>query len=367
MASRFDAPYLQWATTRAPARLDLAGSAVAACTVDELEGARDALELTGENTGAYVPLVGAISARYGVPEAGVTTAHGASGANFLVFAALLAPGDDVVVERPGYDALLGAPQILGARTIRFDRTFRDGFALDPDRVRRAITAQTRLVVITTPHNPSGVVASRDALEEVGRIAEANGAHVLVDEVYLDAADSGMQGGSSVIRTAVASGEVFISTSSLTKSYGLTGLRCGWILSSPAIADRVRNVRRVIDVAGSIVTDRLAALAFRQIDRLTSRARTLLHANHALVRASLRARPELEFIQPRGSTVVFPRIRGVDDSRRFTERLLDERDTAVVPGRFFDAPAHFRVGLGGTTETVRLGLAAIVAALDAGEW
>ena len=298
-----------------------------------------------------------------MPESGVTTAQGASGANFLVCAALLEHGDDVLVERPGYDALLGMPQFLGARTVRFDRSFSDGFAVDPDRVRQALTPRTRLIVLTSPQNPTGVVVDRAALREVGRIAEARGAHVLVDEVYLDAARSRSEAQPSTIETAVALGDVFISTSSLTKSYGLSGLRCGWILSSPGVAERVRHVRRTMDGAGSIVTARLAALAFSQIDRLSSRAQAILQANQPLVRAFLQSRPELEWVQPEGGTVVFPRIQGVDDATPFAERLLEERETAVVPGRFFDAPAHFRLGFGGPTATLELALEAIAAALD----
>jgi aspartate/methionine/tyrosine aminotransferase len=366
MTVRFDAPFVRWATLRTPARLDLAGSAIAGCTIDDIEGARQAIELTGDGSEGYRPLTQSISARYGVPESAVTTAQGASGANFLVCAALLEHGDDVLVERPGYDALLGMPQFLGARTVRFDRSVSDGFGVDPDRVRHAITTRTRLIVLTSPQNPTGVVVDRAALAEVGRIAGAQGAHVLVDEVYLDAARSRSDTETSTIETAVALGDVFISTNSLTKSYGLSGLRCGWILSSPAVAERMRHVRRTMDGAGSIVTARLAALAFSQIDRLSSRAQAILRANQPLVRAFLHSRPELEWVQPEGGTVVFPRIRGVDDSTRFTERLLEERETAVVPGRFFDAPAHFRLGFGGPTATLRLGLDAIAAALDARE-
>jgi aspartate/methionine/tyrosine aminotransferase len=367
MTVRFDAPFVRWATLRAPARFDLAGSAIAGCTIDDLEGAREAIELTGDNSEGYGPLIESITARYGVPESGVTTAQGASGANFLVCAALLEHGDDVLVERPGYDALLGTAQFLGARTVRFDRNFSDGFAVDPDRVRHAITTRTRLIVLTSPQNPTGVVVDRAALEEVGRIASARDAHVLVDEVYLDAARSRSDAETSTIETVVALGDVFISTSSLTKSYGLSGLRCGWILSSPGVAERVRHVRRTMDASGSIVTARLAALAFSQINRLSSRAREILHANQPLVRAFLRSRPELEWVQPEGGTVVFPRIQGIEDSTRFVERLLAERETAVVPGHFFDAPAHFRLGFGGPTATLRLGLEAISAALDSREW
>ena len=135
MTVRFDAPFVRWATLRTPARLDLAGSAIAGCTIDDIEGARQAIELTGDGSEGYRPLARRSAPGMVFPESAVTTAQGASGANFLVCAALLEHGDDVLVERPGYDALLGMPQFLGARTVRFDRSVSDGFGVDPDRVR----------------------------------------------------------------------------------------------------------------------------------------------------------------------------------------------------------------------------------------
>src|SRR4029453_12249225 len=99
----------------------------------------------------------------------------------------------------------------------FDRAFEDGFRLDPDRVRHAMTSNTRLIVVTSPHNPCGAIATRDELLEVGRIAESHGAHVLVDEVYLDVASDGHE------TPAAQLGEGFLSTRSLTKHYGLRGL------------------------------------------------------------------------------------------------------------------------------------------------
>ena len=95
------------------------------------------MALNGANDNGYRPLLEAIGARYGVSPDRVTTAAGTAGANLLVFAALLEPGDDVLVERPGYDPLLGAARLFGATTTRFDRRFEDGYALDPDRRARA--------------------------------------------------------------------------------------------------------------------------------------------------------------------------------------------------------------------------------------
>jgi aspartate/methionine/tyrosine aminotransferase len=346
---------MEWAKTRAAAEFDLAGSNIMACSIDDLPGARAAVDLAGANDNGYQPLVEAIAARYGVGPDLVTTAGGTSGANFLVLAALLEPGDDVLVERPGYDPLMGAARLLGARTVRFDRWFENGFALDPDRVRHAMTPRTKVIVITSPHNPTGVAADPAALEEIGRIAERAGAHVVVDEVYKDVT-------TDATPTAAIRGDVFATTSSLTKSYGLSSLRAGWVIASPALTYRVRRARDVVDGTGSIVAERLATLAFTHLDALTARARAILARNQAIADAFLRSRPELEWV-PSAGTIVFPRIRGGDDSRPFVDRLMRERKTALGPGFFFEAPAHFRLGYGGDTERIRVGLERLGAALD----
>ena len=360
MTLRFHAPYMEWAKSRPSPRYDLAISNMLGCSIDDLHGAHEAIALSGKNDNGYGPLRAAIASRYGVASAQVTTAQGTSGANFLACAALLEPDDEVLVERPGYDPLLGTPRLLSATANRFDRVFEEGYRLDPDRVRRAMTPRTKLIIITSPHNPSGVVADDAALRDVGEIAAAQGAHVIVDEVYLDATDAS-------VTPAATMGDVFISTSSLTKSYGLAGLRCGWILSSPEIAERLRRTRDVVDGTGSIVVERLAVVAFQQLDRLIERARGVLAATFPMVREFVDSRPELEWIEPKGGTVCFPRLRGVDDTSTFAHRLMTERETAVVPGRFFEAPRHFRIGFSSTPEIVSGGLEAIGRALDAREW
>ena len=354
------APYMHWAKTRPSATYDLAISNLRGASIEDLPGAADALSLNGRNDNGYAPLLDAIASRYGVSSDQVTTAQGTSGANFLVLAALLRSGEDVLIEEPGYDPLLGAARLVGANVVRFRREFRDGFALDPDRVRAAMTARTKLIVVTTPHNPSGAVADPAALHEVGRIAAEQDAHVLVDEVYLDATDSSQP-------AAATYGDRFISTSSLTKSYGLAGLRCGWILSSEEVAEQIRRARDVVDGTGSIVTERLGVLAFEHLDDLIARARRILAENRPIALQVLKHRPELEFIEPRGGTIVFPRLKGVDDTSRFADRLLAERQTAIVPGRFFQAPEHFRLGFSGRTDSLRAGLAALESALSARAW
>ena len=351
------APYMEWAKGHPPATHDLTVSTLLACTVGDLPGALDAVELDGPNENGYSPLVEAIASRYATTPDRVATASGTSGANFLTFAALLRPGDEVVVERPGYDPLLGAPHLLGAVVRRFDRRFEEGYVLDPDRVASALSSRTRLIVLSNPHNPSGVLASPDSLDAVARLAEANGARVLVDEVYLDASWG------AAIGPVANRNDTFISTSSLTKAYGLGGLRCGWAIAPPEVAEAMRRVRDVVDAVGAFAAERIAALAFEHLDRLAARARGILKPNFDRLRAFVEDRSELEWVRPSAGTVGFPRIRGLSDSLRFVERLRLDHGTGVVPGSFFQAPAHFRIAYGGAGEVLASGLAALARALD----
>jgi hypothetical protein len=351
---------MEWAKRRPTATFDLAISNILGCSIADLPGAAEALSFAGRNDNGYGPLVEAIANRYGVSPEQVTTAQGASGANFLVFAALLGPGDDVLVERPGYDPLLGAPRLLGANTVRFERRFDEAFRVLPQRIRETLTARTKLIVITSPHNPTGAIIDTATLGEIGSLARAHGAHILMDEVYLDVSGA-------AVPPAATLGAEFISTSSLTKSYGLSGLRCGWILSSPSVAERIRRARDVVDGTGSIVAERLAVIAFQHLDRLITRAKGIVGQNAPRVRSFVKGRPDLEWVEPAGGTVAFPRLRGVTDTTVFVDRLLAERDTAVVPGRFFEAPAHIRIGFSGSPDVLEPGLQAIGAALDAHAW
>jgi aspartate/methionine/tyrosine aminotransferase len=350
------APYMTWAKLHARPAWNLAGSNLLACTVDDLPGAREALQIAGDNDEGYQPLVEAIAGRYGVSPDRIATAPGTSGANFLVFVALVRPGDEVLIEQPGYDPLMGAAAAVGGRVTRFERRFEDGFRLDPDAVRRAVTPATRLIVVTNLHNPSGVMASDEDLDEVGRIAGRVGAHVLVDEVYLDSVPG-------TRAPAGARSPVFVTTSSLTKSYGLSGLRCGWVIGSAEVAERVRRARDIVDGSGAFPAEHLSVLAFGCLDRLAARAHSILDPNRRLMLDFLASRPELEVVTPAGGTVVFPRLRGGADAGPFVERLAREHDTGVVPGSFFQAPAHVRIAFGGRRDILEEGLCRIGRALD----
>lgn len=352
------APYMHWSKTHARATHELTGSNLAPLALDELPGAREALALNGPNDEGYRPLVEAIAARYGVAPERVCTATGTSGANFLAMAALLRPGDRVLVERPAYDPLLGAARLLGAAVDRFERRFEAGWLPDPDEVAARLRPDTRLVVLTDLHNPSGVRMADDALDEIGRRAETVGARVLVDEVYLEAAFQ------EATRPAATRSPVFVSTNSLTKTWGLAGLRAGWALAAPEVAEAMRRVRDVVDAVGSFPSDALATVALRHMDALLARARAILEPNAARLREVLDGAAAVEWVRPAGGPVAFPRLRGAGDAAPFIRWARADYGLDVVPGRFFEHPAHFRVAVGDEPARVRPALDRLADALEA---
>jgi aspartate/methionine/tyrosine aminotransferase len=342
------APYLRWAKIRPRVTYDLASSGLQHVTTEELLGdiaAKDAFALGGPNDEGYVPLRAAIGARYGMTAESVAIANGAAGANFLACMALLQPGDEALIERPAYDPLMAAVQAAGASVVHFDRSWTKKFALDPYVIRTALTPRTKLIVISNAHNPSGALASRDALEQVGIMAEAIGALVLVDEVYAEA----QHADEPPPLAAAQLGDVFVSTNSLTKAYGLAGLRCGWVLAAPWLAAKIRATRDIVDGSGAFPPEQLAVTAFAKLDTLRARARAILSANLALVEGTLASHPRLEWLAPVAGTTAFPRVKGVDDTSALVERLIADYDTVVVPGHFFQSPQHIRVSFGGKTE------------------
>lgn len=348
---------MEWAKGRPRARIDLAGSNLAACRIEDLPGAADALDLSGESPDGFPPLVEAIASAHGVAPDRVATGTGCSGANFLVCAALLEPGDEVLVESPTYDPLPAAAKLLGAVVRTFPRRFEDGWDLDPSAIAGSLTARTRLVMISNPHNPSGTLASPDRLAALAEIAARRNVPVLFDEVYRDTLFEDRP------EPAATLSPFFVSTSSLTKAYGLASLRCGWAIASPEIVRRVRRARDLVDVWGPIPSDRLALAAFRGLRALSDRARRIVEPNRERVSSWLEGRSDLEGIRPR-ATLAFPRLKGVGDARGFVEDLFERTGTAVAPGHFFGAPAHFRIAFGGPSETVAAGLEALDRALDA---
>jgi aspartate/methionine/tyrosine aminotransferase len=346
--------YMHWAKTQSRARFNLATSGVGAFPLSELGGVPP-LEINGDNSYGYAPLKRAIAERYRVDADCVVTAAGTSGANYLAFATLLDPGDEVLIEHPTYGLLVDALEYVGAVVKRFARTPESGFAADPEAVRRAITPRTRLIVVTNLHNPSSVLTEESVLREIGEIARSVGARVLVDEVYLDAVYE------NTPRTSFHLGAEFVVTSSLTKVYGVSGLRCGWILAEAELARAMWRMNDVFAATPVHPGELLSVAVFEKLDAVREWHRRIVEADRKVLAAFLDRAHAVSAVRTPWGTTSFLRLAG-GDADGFLARLRSERDTSAVPGRFFGMPESFRVGMGVNSEMFAEGLRRLEATL-----
>jgi aspartate/methionine/tyrosine aminotransferase len=352
-----DAEYMVWAKLHSGARFNLATSGVANLSLGELPARLEDLELTAAGAYGYAPLVEALAAHLGVaPESVVVPGGGTSFANHLALAGLVGSGDEVLIETPAYSLMAAVARYLGAKVTEFPRRSEDGFALDAGEIRSRLSPRTRVIVITNLHNPTSVQAGEEALRAVGEVAREARCKVLVDEVYREAIFD------NTPRSAFHLGPQFVVTSSLTKVYGLSGLRCGWILAEPDLARALWRLNDLFGVNAPHAVERLAVIALQHLGATRERALRLLTANRRLLRGFLDSREDLETVRAPWGTTVFPRLR-VGSVEELATRLRSKYEASIVPGRFFGAAQHFRIGIGGETSMVREGLLRLGRALD----
>jgi aspartate/methionine/tyrosine aminotransferase len=345
--------YMHWAKFKMPVRYALTTSEVPHFRMERLPVSLADLDLDGASHPRYRPLRERIAARYGVLVEQVVGADGTSMANFLAMAALISPGDEVLIENPTYEPLLGVASFLGAHVKRFERKSADAFRLDSAEIEAAMSPRTQLIVLTNLHNPSGILANEDELRRVGALAADSGARVLVDEVYLDASDQ---------RSAAHLGPEFVCTNSLTKVYGLSGLRCGWILAQADLTERMWRLNDLFGVNQAHQAERLACIAFDHIDEVLRSNPAMLEANRKLFNELIARRADLDCAPATFGITAFPRWSG-GDSQRLDDHLRERYDSAIVPGRWFEMPDHFRIGFGVAVDDFAEALDRLATALD----
>jgi aspartate/methionine/tyrosine aminotransferase len=294
-----------------------------------------------DDGGAWARLRERIAEHNGVPPSEALPAQGTSHALFTAYASLLSPGDDALIERPTYEPMYRIAEGLGARVIRFERPPEERFALDPERVRAAITPRTRVVALTNLHNPGGTRAADEVIVAIAGVAEPYGAHVLVDEVYspFDAmCDAHGRWGGSARRLAPN----VVVVSSLTKAYGVGAHRVGWMLASPDVVARGEDAQMSNIGHAPFSWGALGLAAFDHLPALADRARALLHGKRAIVEAWVAARPHLAWSAPSDGLFGFALDARGGDLTATIERGAQESGVLVAPGSFFGIPSGFRL-------------------------
>lgn len=307
-------------------------------------------------------LTQAVADRYGVDTELVTPTLGASLAITHVLMALVRAGDHVVVERPTYEPLHRAPEILGAQVSRLERTLEDGWAVVPERLAQLLTSRTKAVLLTNLHNPSGVAMDAANLKEIAELAARVGAMVLVDEVYLDFdfADSP----EAAIQPACRVAPNCISWSSTTKAFGHSSLRAGWIVSAdPDAARAIRAATDYLHVYPPVATGVLGARILRNASDYQRKAQQVAAAGRRVIERWAAAEERIAWVPPNFGITCLVKLPARMSDTAFTEHLRERYETQVVPGSMFEAPGYVRVSFGIDPVTLEQGLANVSAALD----
>jgi aspartate/methionine/tyrosine aminotransferase len=290
----------------------------------------------------------------------VTT--GAAAGLFIVATALLSAQDHIVVVRPNYATNLETPKAIGCAISFIDLAFEDGFKLSIDAVAAALTPTTKLISVTCPHNPTGMMLTLDQLNQLAALARQQGCRLLVDETYRDLSLE------PALPLAASLGPQVISVSSLSKAYGVPGIRLGWIITTdPALQELFLAAKEQISISGSVIDEWVGEQVLHSRSERLPLILAEMRRRRQLVADWVAAEDRIEWIAPQGGVVCFPRIKRISDEglARFYEVLVQSHGAYVGPGHWFEmSDRHFRLGYGWpSAEALQGGLTAISAALD----
>jgi aspartate/methionine/tyrosine aminotransferase len=302
----------------------------------------------------------ALARRYGVDEGQILTTTGATSALDLALKALIQDGDHVLIESPGFDLLTQVADERRARVETFQRRPPD-FAVDLNDLAAKIGPNTRAIVLTNLHNPSGVLTPPADLLRIAALADTVGAQVIVDEVYADFARPAFD------RAAATLAPNLVTVSSLTKVFGLFALKFGWICASPALIARVRARSPDGDIGVSKLAHTAAAHVLEAPDVFDLHWKRVLAATRPVAERHLRAMVAeglLEGELPTFGCMAFPKIVGVEDTLALAKRLWVLHGLLVAPGEFFGLRGHIRLGFGSDPTTLDRNLERLRLALHA---
>jgi aspartate/methionine/tyrosine aminotransferase len=354
----------RWMTTwETEVTYDLAESGIQPMSVNELAA------LTGEQSRVaeildqpllYSEACGTIEIRQLIaglysntrPE-NVLVTTGAIEANFLLFNTLLIQGDEVVVVDPCYQQLASVPRALGCDVKLWKLTPENGFQYDLDELQQLVSPRTRMIVINSPHNPTGSILSQSEMDQVYAIAESVGAWVLSDEAYrwLTLPDQPACAG-----PARDQGEFGLSVGTLSKPFGVPGLRIGWLVAPERVVKDCWSFRDYVSLSPGYLNDRLAQIVLTHRDTLMQRTQAIASGNLALVEQWIREREGLvDWVRPRGGLLGLLNYQMNISSVELADNLAKDASVMLAPGLAFGHEHHLRIGFGANPENFREGL------------
>ncbi len=334
--------YFKWLSESYPnIDLDLSNSSTRSLNLKEIGLVVADLELGPPGLGGNPKLREKISQYYGVPEKNILLSPGSTMSNFSISSLLLEPGDNVVVETPTYEPLLRIPEALGIEVLRIPRRFENGFGIDIDELNEVVNKNTKIIMITNYNNPTANGLYENEIRAMTEIAEDVDAYVLCDEVYRE---FGFE--SQPPPVYKVSPERAITTDSMTKFYGLGGIRVGWSFCDEKIVEKAITIIEVSTLINSTVGEYFGIELFGRVDELRERTRKILQDNSPIMKQWLNKHQEsFKVIIDEPLNYCFPKVKEGIDVDELVSLLIDKYKILIAPGKLFGdhVKDHFRMG------------------------
>jgi len=330
---------------------NISESGVHPLTLEELLGDPQKVEeflntsMTYPQTNGSIPLRENIAALYpGANRDQVLVTTGAAQANFSTILTLMDPGDQIVIMLPNYMQIWGI-----AKNYRLDvRTFNLleelDWGLDVEGLQNAVTDKTRLIAICNPNNPTGHILTENEVDQIVNVADRVGAWILADEVYAGAERLTDEFTPSFWDRY----DKVLAIGSLSKAYGLPGLRIGWVAAPGDLADEIWARQDYITISATRLANDLAAHALTPEVRSKLLARTRQHVRRGYDRFEKWIKSQegvFSLVPPQAAAIAFVRYHREINSTDLLKRLMDEQSVYLVPGDHFGLDHHLRISYG----------------------
>ena len=279
---------------------------------------------------------------------------GCAEANFIALQTLLQPGDEMVVMLPNYMQTWGIGQNLGFRVRPFHLREERGWKPDLAQLEQAVSPQTRLIAVCNPNNPTGYILTDDEMDAIVAIAERVGAWLTADEVYAGAE----QFTDTETRSFWGRYDRVLAMNSLSKAYGLPGLRIGWIVGPADIVDQIWARHEYTTISTTMLSNQLASLALSEEvrPRLIQRTRDYIRSGFPVLETWFKSHPGLfSLVPPQAAAIAFVRYDLEINSSHLVDRLMREASVLIVPGDHFGLDHHLRISFGLPQDYLRGGL------------
>lgn len=297
----------------------------------------------------------------GLNENNVLVTAGAASALFIVATALLNKNDHLVVLHPNYATNIETPRAIGCEMDFVNLTFENNFSFSVADIAAKIKPNTKLISITHPHNPTGTVVSKDIVIQLAEVAKKNNTYLLVDETYRDL----LLGEKYPIAASLQNN--IISVSSVSKAYGLPGIRIGWLITKDELLfEKFLAAKEQIFICNSVLDEEIAYQYLLQKEKYFAAIKKHINKNFQILMQWCKNESRIEMVEPKGGVVCFPRIKNAKiNTAKFYDLLNNKYKTFVGPGHWFEMPDSFmRIGFGWpSSDEFEQGLKNISFALD----